>query len=88
MSDSDATAALHMHDGMVWCHPLDKHSQILSEFYRLCHFSKADRIPVSSLFQANNCFDLKLSFLSLLALQGEVDSFNTWCSVFIAVANC
>jgi len=41
-SDDDATAELHMHDRMVWRHPLNKQSWLLCILYRQCWFSKAD----------------------------------------------
>jgi len=56
LSDSDVTAELHMHDSMVWHYPLSKQSQILCIICQLCQFSKADKIPISILFQANKCF--------------------------------
>jgi len=63
LSDGDVIAVLHMNDGMVCRHPINKQSW---SFCILCwqrQFNKVDRMPdayLHNLFQTNNCFVLDL----------------------------
>jgi len=43
--DGDAIAVLHMHDGMVCRHPINKQSWMLCILYRQCQFNTVCRMP-------------------------------------------
>jgi len=40
LSDGDAIAVLHMHNGVTRRHPIDKQSWILWLLYRQCQFNR------------------------------------------------
>jgi len=43
-----SAAELHMRDGMVWHHPLNKQSRMLCILHQQCQFNKADGMPIST----------------------------------------
>jgi len=50
LSDDNSIAVLHVHDGMVYGHPINKQSRILCILHRQCQFNKVDIMPISTTF--------------------------------------
>jgi len=94
--DCDATVELQVNDDMVCRRPCTQ-QKVAAIVYQLYQFSEVDRVPISILFQENNCFRFKprvfaenyvplhyiVTFSSLVTLQNKhVKWSGYFCTLF------